>query len=199
MGHLRSAGGTALWGYAFPPTPNKKGLGRGKDETSQNLSVETPVFSPQPCEASAAEDLRRDGAEGRVALETHSVLILLTGVRADPIRLSSCLEQFCFVHLLRSGEAHQDEAGSVRPQVLHLLRWKLEEGAPSNSWEKRGHAVHYITNQTTTLRLVATPGQEPQSPNDQANMTKRCSLSLAVFFRLNPNPGGSTEAPGNFK
>ena len=61
VGHLRSAGGTALWGYALPPTLNKKGLGRGRDKTSKNLSVETPVLSPQLCAASAAEDLRRDG------------------------------------------------------------------------------------------------------------------------------------------
>lgn len=89
MGHLRLARGTALWGYALPPTSNKKGLGHGKDDTSQNLSVETPVFSPQLCTASAAEDLRRHGAEGRVALETHLVHTLLMGVEAGPTRLSS--------------------------------------------------------------------------------------------------------------
>lgn len=55
---------------------------------------------------------------------------------------------------------HQDEAGSAGLKVHSLLRWKLEEGAPSDSWEKRGHTVHYIPNQKTTLWLVVTPGQE---------------------------------------
>lgn len=92
--------------------------------TSQNLnlSVEMPLFSPQLCEASGAEELRRDGAGGRIPLETHSVPILLSGATSTPYQaplsgwslpgtiLFSCI---CSGGKKQRGKAHQDESGSV--------------------------------------------------------------------------------------
>ena len=124
MGHLRSAEGTALWGCALPLSPNKKGLGHMGKTTSQNLnlSVETPLFSPQLCEASGAEELRRDGAGGRIPLETHSVPILLSGATSTPYQALSSgwslpgtiwFSCICSGGKKQRGKAYQDESGSV--------------------------------------------------------------------------------------